>query len=284
VTRAFSPLPNPSLGCELTVATQNAWGGVFGWPLRRSALARWIDAERPHVIGLQEVHVPASDGARGQAHELADLVGGYDVIFAPGRLGPSGMREGVALLCRCDVREHAACSLTLDRSDRWDGDSQRVVLHATVELPVGSVDVFVTHLSLSERARARTVAEIQAFVGRQRARSRSVGAVLLGDFNAMPAEASITTLEAPASGPPWLDAWKRRRGPPSRGGTWPAFWPRRRIDYVFVQPDEAWEVRACERLPFLGSDHLGVLAHLRIQPDGSRVSAEPAEAVAVEPA
>jgi endonuclease/exonuclease/phosphatase family metal-dependent hydrolase len=117
----------------------------------------------------------------------------------------------------------------------------------------------VTHLSLSWRARARTIKELLGFARRERTRSRSRAAVLIGDLNALPGEEAMRLLESD-----WTDAWVLAHGSPDGGGTWPWFMPFRRIDYVFLQPASAWHLRACEREPASGSDHLGVVARLRM--------------------
>jgi len=283
-------MPSPS---SLTVLTQNVWGGVAGWERRRAVIARTIARYRPDVIGLQEVHARPSagpspegttSGSNGagkpsarpsQAHELAEMLGGYTAYFAPGRRAASGASEGVALLCKRTVHEHAVHALTVDSQDRFDRNHQRVVLCATIEAGSHCIDVFVTHLSLSPRARARTVLEVLAFAEQERRRSGSKGAVLLGDFNAPSGERIISEIECAASGRPWIDVWRAAHGPAERGGTWPAIWPVWRIDYVFAQPPGLWEVEQCERLPLSGSDHLGVLARLRL--DGA---SEPAPAPA----
>jgi endonuclease/exonuclease/phosphatase family metal-dependent hydrolase len=133
-------------------------------------------------------------------------------------------------------------------------------------LPEGQVDVFVTHLSVSHRARARTVHELLAFAARERARSSSRGAILLGDLNAQPAEPIIAALKdgSERDGKPWIDAWESAGGPGRRGGTWPAICSYRRIDYIFLQPPEVWKVDLCERESPAGSDHRGVVARLSL--------------------
>jgi endonuclease/exonuclease/phosphatase family metal-dependent hydrolase len=236
---------------ELVVMTQNVFGGALAWKWRKSRLARAIAQINPDLVGLQEVHATRIDAIRTQAHEIAELAGTYHVDFAPGRIAPDGRCEGVALLCKREIRERSVFALTLDRRDRLDRAGQRVVLCATLELgPV--IDVFVTHLSLSWRARARTIDELVRFAERERSRSKSDGAILLGDLNATPGEAAMRALNER-----WVDAW---RGP--GGATWPLVAPSRRIDYVLAQPPSGWAVRGCGRRRTLGSDHLGVVARL----------------------
>jgi endonuclease/exonuclease/phosphatase family metal-dependent hydrolase len=253
---------NRGNGQEMIVLTQNIWGGAPLWKLRRRSLARRITRLRPDIIGLQEVHAPDQSGLTSQAHHLGDLAGGYHTVFAPGRVTPSGRCEGVAILSRLPIREHSVAALTLDRSDVLDRFGPRVVLRVLLESPEGPVDVFVTHLSVSRRARAPSIHQLLAFVARERSRSPGRGAILLGDLNAEPDEAIIATLEGgdERDSDDWLDAWKSANGPGSRGGTWPAIAPYRRIDYIFLQPPEVWRVHHCERTPTAGSDHRGVVA------------------------
>ena len=81
----------------LLVLTQNAWGQAPGWERRKARLVRKIAELRPHVVGLQEVHAPsAATGERSQAHEIAEMVGGYDTYFAPGRVRELGREVRVA--------------------------------------------------------------------------------------------------------------------------------------------------------------------------------------------
>jgi endonuclease/exonuclease/phosphatase family metal-dependent hydrolase len=250
-----------TLRWTMIVLTQNIWGGGPLWRLRCKPLARLIARLRPDIIGLQEVHARGASGESSQAHELADRVQGYQVIFAPGRVTPSGRCEGLAVLSRYSIREHSVKTLCPDRRDVLDRFGPRVVLRTLVELPEGPVDVSVTHLSLSRRAREQTVPELLDFAADERSRSASRGAILMGDLNAGPREGTIAMLEAAH----WVDLWKRGKNPSSRGGTFPAFAPYHRIDYLLVKPQDCWEVHRCERQPFSGSDHRGVAAWLRLR-------------------
>lgn len=244
----------------LSVLTQNVWGGGPGWRLRRPLVARQLTALAPDIAALQEVMAPRID-APSQAHELADALARsglrYHVDFAPGRVWDDGRCEGVAILCREGIRERSVESLSLDINDRWEGQSQRVVLCAMLDLPIGPVDVFATHLSLSRTARARTMNEVLAFTRRERGRSKSRAAILLGDLNASANEDAILNLQRE-----WTDlASLRTRSRRVDLLTWPAVCPVRRLDYAFVQPANAFRVVGWRR-HFSGSDHLGVSAHL----------------------
>jgi len=246
----------------LTILTQNIWGGFPRWQERRELLADRIAAVAPEIVGLQEVHGTLGDS---QAHELAERVGGYTVHFAPAR-SYAAVAEGVALLVRHDARVHDPLALTLDPSDRFEGTNQRLVLAATIDHPEGPVDVFCTHLSLSRRARTRTAAELIAFVRDVQQKTSSIAAVLVGDLNADPREEAVELIESQ-----WTDAWRAARGR-KLGGTWPAIMPFRRLDYVFVRGD-AVRVDHCRRVPYSGSDHLGLLARIRLMQASGRKAA-----------
>lgn len=243
----------------ITVLTQNIWGAGPLWSRRRRRLARKLASLAPDIAGLQEVHSPAADGPSSQAHELADLAGGYHAVFAPGRIARSGRCEGVAILCRHPVVEHSMRALTLDRGDLLDRIGPRVVLRAVVDSPEGLLEVFVTHLSLSRRARARTVPELLAFTSADGSRSAHLRSVLMGDLNAGPEDPSIAALRRAG----WVDAWSAAGAATRRaGGTYPSFAPWRRIDRILVRPAETWAVRDCRREAVWGCDHLGVVARL----------------------
>jgi endonuclease/exonuclease/phosphatase family metal-dependent hydrolase len=241
------------------ILTQNICGAAPFWSRRRKSLARQLARLRPDIIGLQEVHAGNTSGESSQAHELADLVGGYQTNFVAARIASSGRCEGVAILVRNAICETSKRDLSLDRDDFLERWGRRVVLHALIELPDGTVDVFVTHLSLSPRARARTILELLTFAREERSRSSSRGAILMGDLNAKPDEPSIAMLEN-AEG--WFDTWKQANAPRTRGGTYPAIAPFLRLDYIFAQPRSCWRIQRCERQPFCGSDHRGLAAWL----------------------
>jgi endonuclease/exonuclease/phosphatase family metal-dependent hydrolase len=245
---------------ELVVMTQNAWGGAPLWRERERRLARILTDRRPAVMGLNEIHASSASGDDSQAHALAQRAGGYSAHFWAGQVGPDGHAEGNALLCRDDVEVVGRASqwLSLDPDDPLDRVARRVVTRTTIRLGGTLADVLVTHLPISKAARLRTVREVLAFADEGRRASGSAGAVLMGDLNAAPAEEPIRLLSET-----WTDAWHDVH-PGARGATWLSLSPIVRIDYVFVQPGEGWAITACDRAPFSGSDHLGLLATIRL--------------------
>jgi endonuclease/exonuclease/phosphatase family metal-dependent hydrolase len=250
--------PDPPTGSDLVVMTQNAWGGGPLWRDRERRLARILEHRRPTVLGLQEIRAASTSGDESQAHDLARRAG-YRALFWPGQVAPDGRCEGNALLYREDVEviDRASQWLSLDQDDPLDRVTRRVVARTTIRVAGSVVDVIVAHLPISKRARARTVHEVLAFAEEGRRASQSTAAVLVGDLNAAPGEAPIHVIAAQ-----WTDAWLHAH-PGKLGGTWLSVSPFIRIDYVFVQPGDAWAIAGCERAPFSGSDHLGLMATLR---------------------
>jgi endonuclease/exonuclease/phosphatase (EEP) superfamily protein YafD len=92
----------------------------------------------------------------------------------------------------------------------------------------------------------------------------------MGDLNATPAEPALAELD----GAGWIDAWERT-SPDERGGTWPAVAPFRRLDYVWAQLGEGWQVAECRRLPVAGSDHVGLWARLTCPSGPARETSAP---------
>jgi endonuclease/exonuclease/phosphatase family metal-dependent hydrolase len=243
---------------EVVIATQNAWGGAPRWRNRERRLARYLEAERPAVLGLQEIHAPSTSGEGSQAHALARQTG-YRAFFWPGQVATDGRCEGNALLCRGDIAVLGSKStwLSLDAKDPLDRVTRRVIAQTTVRASGVILDVFVTHLPISKRARARTIHEVLAFAAEGRRASGSAGAVLMGDLNASPREAPIRALLES-----WTDTW-RAAHPRERGGTWPSISPVIRLDYIFAQLGDQWSIGSCER-SFAGSDHAGLHASIRL--------------------
>jgi endonuclease/exonuclease/phosphatase family metal-dependent hydrolase len=244
---------------DLVVLTQNLLGFGPLWSRRKRRLAALVREIDPDVVGLQEVL--AGGQAASQAHELAALLPDYQVDFAPARVLADGRVEGVAVLFKHSIVERHVATLTLDLTDRWDRACQRVALSCLLEVQGVRVQVVVAHLSLSPRARARTLAELSSAVAEASARRDPDLTVILGDFNAPPGEEALVKL-CTRTHEPWVDAWVARHG--ARGGsTWPVPLPCRRIDYVFVQVPAGFDVVDCQRVVHLGSDHCALWARVR---------------------
>eukprot|EP00041_Stephanoeca_diplocostata_P019059 m.404767 g.404767 ORF g.404767 m.404767 type:complete len:167 (+) comp21200_c0_seq11:338-838(+) len=120
--------------------------------------------------------------------------------------------EGPAIASIYPIVHTEYLLLSRDLGDK-DGDGhQRACLHAVIDVPHwgGLVDVFTVHLSLSERARDRSVREIWSMASNTSV-ARGVTQILLGDLNAEPQERAMKffTGDADIEGDTgaFVDAW-----------------------------------------------------------------------------
>ena len=233
--------PVPTL--DLKVMSYN----IQGHAARRAKgylerLAETIVAERPDLVGLQEVHrrTPASRG-EDQAETLARLTG-LEVHFAPSLAMGEG-EFGNALLVAGEVRSAAAHPLP-------SAGEPRTVLESQVSVHGTDLRFLVTHLAawgrLGSTRRARQVGHLTS-----RLRSLDGPFVLVGDLNAPPDAPELRHLMAAelfrsCSG---LECTHRMM--------------RQCIDYVFADP--GWTTVASRVVRAGPSDHWPVVVELRRQ-------------------
>ena len=227
------------------------------------SVAAAIAAEAPDLVALQEVdHLTGRSGHVDQAARLGELTG-MEHAFVPALLDFDGGQYGVALLSRHPI-------LSVARMPLPSAGEQRVLALMDVEVdPDHVVPVGVTHFGVTGAAERQEQASavLAALAGRP-------SAILAGDLNATSSEASVAALRASLS-----DAWSR--GGAGSGNTSPAWFPTRRIDYIFLGGD--WTPRLTARVAGASSqsDHRPVVATL-VPPwsqtlFGDRVPANPAE-------
>jgi endonuclease/exonuclease/phosphatase family metal-dependent hydrolase len=178
-------------------------------------------AYRPLMSLSEESQGALIDRIRATPHSqvshLAAILPGYYHVHSPGQLYLEKNNfvserhrdeEGPAIFSKFPIVHSDHLLLSRDSGDPGDGH-QRIVLHAVIEVPLEGgngqsilIDVFTSHLPLSEAARNRTVLEIIAFIA-----SASIGdvQVFTGDMNAEPHESALklfTWDHLSASSPP----------------------------------------------------------------------------------
>jgi endonuclease/exonuclease/phosphatase family metal-dependent hydrolase len=253
---------------------------------RLELAARELAALDADVIGLQEASVSR---VRGNVAERLATKLGHHWLFAPatrrvfgsatlGRFitGLIDFEEGPAIVSRfpivgSGVHPLPRCVRFLD---------PRLLLHARIETPRGTVDVFSTH-TWRDRCQIRRVVElVQQLRG-------PWPSIVMADFNV--GEGSDAYGDLVAAG--FVDAF-RSRNPEAPGPTIlqdiTAARPtaRRRVDYVFVVPGTAFpgEVHASRVVldrpgrgadggPLWPSDHYGVFATVVTFPPAPAVAA-----------
>jgi len=227
----------------LRLMTWNLWWRFGPWEQRQAGIAQLIEQVAPDILGLQEVWVE-QDGAN-QAEILAERLGGYHVAH-----GELRYRDGLAftnaILSRWPFERVE--EIPLPRADGTD--SFRRAIATSIRAPFGTVPMFTTHLTYQPDHSAERVAQVATLAQSiDRLCPDPEGqfpALLTGDFNAVPDSDEIRTLTGRSAVhvPNLLfnDVWDIS-GDGSPGHTWcssnphlvDSFWPRRRLDYLFVR-------------------------------------------------
>ncbi|NKZ37569.1 endonuclease/exonuclease/phosphatase family protein [Oleiagrimonas citrea] len=240
--------------------------GVHVWPKRRDLLLRVIRAQRPDVLGTQEL-------TEAQGRYMAAHLPGY-AWFGQGREG--GVKgEHMGVFYRIDrLKVLASGDFWLSDTPRvpgsrtWGQPYPRMVTWARFRLRgEGSVFYyFNTHFPYRQQdveARRRSADEV---LGRIAGLPATARVVLTGDFNSAASSALHARL-ARALDDAWMHA-KRRTGP---AGTFHGFTgrPARRIDWILTRgftPREVHTVTTHEKTAY-PSDHFPVVAILAFDGD-----------------
>jgi len=160
------------------VATLNCRNTVDRWYRRRSLLVRQLVDLAPDVIGLQELRTLPDQSAW-----IARRAGPTYRRHRTPKAGLAGLWEGIAVLSRLPVLATASLEL---------GGQHRVAQRVTVSVP-GSrgLEIYNAHLVAGdEPERQKQVIRLLAWMDER----PGVPQVLLGDFNATPAMASVQLL------------------------------------------------------------------------------------------
>lgn len=261
---------------SLTALSWNVWWRFGPWEERYPRILRVLEGLNPDLIALQEVW---KEDQVCQAQEIATHLG-YSFAYT-GASEINGIQFGNAILSRWPMIWSDSYPLSSVPSN--DGSRNCRLLHARVQGPRGTLEVFSTHLSylpFESGYRQSQVADICHRVG---AANSAVPPILMGDFNAVPESDEIRRLTGlarpPLPGLVFYDAWQVANAH-EPGYTWhrsnpytaAALEPDRRLDYVFVGRPTAEGVGHVKRCWLVGteeldglfpSDHYGVAAEIR---------------------
>jgi endonuclease/exonuclease/phosphatase family metal-dependent hydrolase len=245
---------------RLHVATFNILNLADRWPERLPLILADMAALQPDVLGLQEVvYVMQQDRIIGAAGE-----GRYDAIR-----GWAGRPEyGNSLLLRepLAARDVARVDLGRDRS----------AIRAVVDLPgTGSVLIVVTHLHHVTGAAMERDVQAAALVAWLDGAAATDAQIVMGDFNADPAEpthdrmrsAGFRSAFAEANGSEPAVTWPSGLQAPAMDTDGDS----RCLDYIWLRGAvRAGEARlvfdrpAADDPTLFPSDHLGICARLEI--------------------
>lgn len=243
--------------------TLNIWGASGNWEQRCQLIVKLLKQEQPDIVGLQEVCHLRGSGLIGenQAVILARMAGYPFWHFVPAHRSQA-KTIGQAILSHYPITAVDILPFPRDPTDPKDTED-RVAVWVRIALGQG-VEFCVTHLSLSKKARERSVRQLASWL-RQ---ISDAPKILVGDLNDEPNSTTLQFLLRETK-PPFADAWQIVSG--STGGfTFPSHSPRHRIDYILFSPPDAFEV---EEVRIVGnvpnprgvypSDHLGLVAVLK---------------------
>jgi endonuclease/exonuclease/phosphatase family metal-dependent hydrolase len=243
----------------ITVMSANLW---HNWPNfwrleeRLEAFIRLVEDEGADILLLQEV----SRTSELRTDEwLADRLRMAYVYTRANGHSAIGFEEGIAVFSRFPISQPE-----LSRLGRQTNPFvRRMALGAKVETPCGDLLAFSVHLGILRRRNIDQMAHLRNWVGDIAERQP---ALVGGDFNAHESSPQIQQTRSR-----WLDTF-RHLHPHADGHTHILRWPwgsvlrRRRLDYIFLLPDETcWKVVETRHLSTSGlchSDHRAILTRL----------------------
>jgi len=241
---------------RLLTLNLNYHGDAKGpWPQRRELVRKAIEECSPDVVFLQAVRLANGED---QAHELGRLLNYPEVFFQPAVTRNDGSMDGSAMLSKLPLLQRN--SQPLGFREALEDDNRRVIQHAVVEIGSRPLHLFNAHFSwVAEQARDN-IAESAALL------PQDADAVLAGDLNTPPESA----LFQPFRDAGFVDAWAALH-PGEDGYTFEADKPFTRIDYFWLSPGLAPQLREVERLNPGGdgiwlSDHMALAAGLAFPP------------------
>ncbi|MGH3736700.1 MAG: endonuclease/exonuclease/phosphatase family protein [Micromonosporaceae bacterium] len=243
---------------RLRVLTYNIHHGVgMDRRLDLERIARVIAGSGADLVALQEVdrHFAPRSGFVDQAGWLGDRLGmhhayGGSLDLDPDEPDRPRRQYGNALLSRHPIEE---CGTTLlPRCEVSRNPEDRSLLSGQLRAGEVTVRVYTTHLHQStQQGRLRQARRVRELIG-----APAEPVILLGDFNAAPGTEEVREI-----GRGLRDAW-REAGRWGRGHTFPAIWPRIRIDYVMASARFAVTGARVPRTR--ASDHRPVVVDLQL--------------------
>jgi len=262
---------------ELKVMSYNIWNYNEPWAERRKIVVDCILEQDPDVVGLQEIRDDSRFNAPGQnqARQIASRTG-LDYHYQPAMIYSRSPRcvEGVCIMSRHPIQSTTCVELTRNPKDEKDVH-QRIVLNGTLPLPLGKIEFFVTHFSLSPEMRLSNALELLQFV---QSFNSPLPKFVVGDFNCTPNDppARILTGNQRIPNQPivgnLIDVWDEAPGPKKPGSNGPGSFGDRRIDYIFMT-SSPWARTAVRNVATLnprnaeglsGSDHAALTATVSI--------------------
>jgi endonuclease/exonuclease/phosphatase family metal-dependent hydrolase len=216
------------------------------WSVRRKLIADAIRETEPDIVAMQAVGRDVQTET-DQVTELAGFLSGYEPRFEP-----INGEQGMGFLSRLPITQTHKRELT--RRSGHEDEFDRIVLHAAVESPIGSLSLFNAHFSWVDEQASDNVDEALHFLD-----SFGGPRILVGDFNQTSDKPSIRILNKNG----WTDSYAELF-PSDEGFTFEAGDPSIRIDYAFVSKELSDRIDGVEVIENSAdgarmSNHFGVL-------------------------
>ena len=219
----------------LRIATLNLEQDHKRWQERRELIAQQVGDLNPDMWALNEIHIPTQT-ARWLQKKAAKATATKYLLVQQSKAGEDSAVQGEALLSRYPIIETA----NLDYRSH-----DCVALAARFEIGGKLLDVYVTHLiaaKVEDAARQYQVAKLLDWI---RTRDDADCAIVCGDFNAAPDQASIRLMSsvyrATQDQPTAFTPLREPGGAPTHP-EWPRF--DRCIDYIWIsESDKATRIR-----------------------------------------
>jgi endonuclease/exonuclease/phosphatase family metal-dependent hydrolase len=214
-----------------------------------AAIAAVINAEKPDLVGLQEIDVNTIRSGKGknQAQELA-LKTGMNFYFAKA-IDHEGGDYGVAILSRYTIEEPKVYKLPTDPATKGE---PRVLVTAKIKLPSGQTIRFAnTHLDAQKAPvnREMQIKEINAIASKE-----SLPMIITGDFNAVANTTVINTMD---------EVFTRTCA--ECAFSIPASRPNKCIDFIAFKTGKPFQVLSHHVVPESeASDHRPVVSKLKL--------------------
>ena len=199
----------------------------------------------PDVVGLVEAD-SGSWRTAGMSHPefvakmLSEMTEGLS--SAGSKYGPDSILSRIPYL-RSQTNALLDRSGTAVKKHYFPCGTKKLIL----ERECYGITIYLVHLGLRSRTRARQIAFLHDFLPKDRP------IVLAGDFNTFGGEAELEKLESEL---------RLRNANPDGLATYPAWKPLKQLDYILVSPQI--KVNRFEVVPVLYSDHLPLVADLSL--------------------
>jgi len=246
----------PATPRDIKILTWNIYHGEQHYRPGESNLddiARVINEYQPDVVAFQEVDNMTTRTAgfnhgvrKDLVQELAAMTGMHGYFAKAMDYAEGGYGEGI-------LSRHPATP-SIHPLPIPQGGEPRVLIAITPQFPDGRSFTFAgTHLC--HEFEANRMAQVNAIVELVAAQQAPI--VVAGDFNFTPADAPYAVIGHAMEDAALLAG--------KAAPTWPYHALEHRLDYVFVDKHSHWQVKDVQLIDTDASDHLPVLAVLRLE-------------------